>query len=40
MRAKVLGRIKLWRMKRRYRKLKGRLNIVDKDDKGGGNYYH
>lgn len=37
--AKVLGKIKIWRMKRRYRKLKGRLNIVDKDDQGGG-YYH
>ena len=37
---KILERIKLWRMRRRYKKLKTKLNIVDRDGPGGGGYYH
>jgi membrane associated rhomboid family serine protease len=38
--SKVFGWIKLWFMKRRYRKLKKKLRVVDRDDEGpgGGGY--
>lgn len=36
---KLIKRVKTWRLRRRYNKLKSKLNIVDRDDDGGG-YYH
>jgi hypothetical protein len=38
---KVWGRAKLWWMKRRYRKLKQKFKVIDRDDQdGGGGYLH
>jgi membrane associated rhomboid family serine protease len=37
---KVFNAIKMWRMKRRYRKLKSRMRIVDRDDDSSGGYFH
>ena len=36
--SKVVGWIKLRLMKRRYRKLKKKMRVVDRDDDGGGGY--
>jgi membrane associated rhomboid family serine protease len=36
---KAWDRIKLWRMKRKYRKLSKKIRVIDRDDEGGG-YYH
>ena len=36
---KAWDRIKLWRMKRKYKKLSKKIRVIDRDDEGGG-YYH
>jgi membrane associated rhomboid family serine protease len=36
---KAWERIKLWRMKRKYKRLSKKIRVIDRDDEGGG-YYH
>ncbi|MBW1808586.1 MAG: rhomboid family intramembrane serine protease [Deltaproteobacteria bacterium] len=38
--AKLIGKLKLWWMKRRYRKLKQKFRVIDKDDGDDSGYMH
>jgi membrane associated rhomboid family serine protease len=37
---KLFGKLKLWWMKRRYRRLKERFRVIDKNDRNGEGYLH